>query len=108
MQASRTARFEGESFGAGVSFFLVDNDPGQGPGLHKHPYSETWVVLSGEAVITADGQQVEARKGDIVVVGSETPHKFRNSGAGPLEIVCVHASPRFIQDNLEDDDRSSG
>jgi len=104
MDGSRTARFEGEQHGSGVSFFLVDNDPGQGPPLHKHPYTETWVVLSGQAVITADGQHIEAGKGDIVVVGAETPHKFRNTGSGPLELVCIHASPRFIQDDLEDDD----
>jgi hypothetical protein len=34
---SRTRRFEGEQFGADVSFFLVDNDPGEGPDLHRHP-----------------------------------------------------------------------
>jgi mannose-6-phosphate isomerase-like protein (cupin superfamily) len=36
-----------------------------------------------------------------VVVGAETPHKFKNTGAGPLEVVCIHASPRMIQENLE-------
>ncbi len=41
---TRTAKFEGENYGAGASFFYVDNDPGQGTGLHWHPYSETWVV----------------------------------------------------------------
>jgi mannose-6-phosphate isomerase-like protein (cupin superfamily) len=102
-KGSRTARFEGEPHGAGVSFFLVDNDPGQGPGLHRHPYDETWVVLSGQAMITADGVEIEARKGDIVVVGAETPHKFRNTGTDRLEVMCIHASPRMIQEWLEDD-----
>jgi len=37
----RTTRFEGEHFGSGVSFFLVDNDPGQGSGLHQHPSSSS-------------------------------------------------------------------
>ena len=39
-----TVRFEGEPFGSSVSFFLVDNEPGAGPDLHRHPYSETWIV----------------------------------------------------------------
>ncbi|HET8579520.1 MAG TPA: cupin domain-containing protein [Nitrospiraceae bacterium] len=99
---SRTAKFEGESYGAGVSFFLVDNDPGQGPELHRHPYPETWIVLSGEALITADGVAIEAREGDIVVVGAQTPHKFRNTGTNRLEIACIHASPRMIQESLEE------
>lgn len=104
VSGSRTATFEGESHGSGISFFLVDNDPGQGPGLHRHPYSETWIVLSGEALLTADGVDIEARKGDIVVVGPETPHKFRNTGSDRLEIMCIHASPRMIQEDLDEDD----
>ncbi len=98
--SSRTATFEGEPHGSGVSFFLVDNDPGQGPGLHRHPYSETWVVLAGAAVITADGEELPAKEGDVVVVDAETPHKFRNTGTDRLQIMCIHASPRFIQEWL--------
>ena len=103
-QGSRTAKFEGEPYGAGISFFLVNNDPGQGPGLHRHPYDETWIVLSGEALITADGVEIEARKGDIVVVGAETPHKFRNTGTDRLEVMCIHAAPRMIQEWLDEDE----
>jgi quercetin dioxygenase-like cupin family protein len=39
-----TVTFEGEPHGSGVSFFLVSNEPGQGPDLHRHPYSETGIV----------------------------------------------------------------
>jgi mannose-6-phosphate isomerase-like protein (cupin superfamily) len=98
---SRTARFEGEPHGSEISFFFVDNDPGQGPALHVHPYSETWMVLSGEALFTADGEEIEAGEGDIVVASKGAPHKFRNTGSGPLQIMCVHASPRIIQEDLE-------
>ena len=50
--ANRTLRFEGEDHGSGVSMFLVDNEPGEGPGLHRHPYSETWIVRSGRVRFT--------------------------------------------------------
>jgi mannose-6-phosphate isomerase-like protein (cupin superfamily) len=96
-----TVTFEGEGYGSGVSFFLVDNRPGSGPDLHKHPYSETWIVRSGTARFTADGEELEAGPGDIVVVGAETPHKFKNAGTGRLEIVCIHSSPRMVQEDLE-------
>jgi mannose-6-phosphate isomerase-like protein (cupin superfamily) len=96
-----TVTFEGEPYGSGVSFFLVDNEPGNGPDLHRHPYAETWIVRSGEARVTADGEEIEARAGDIVVVGAETPHKFKNVGTDRLDIVCIHASPRMIQEDLE-------
>jgi mannose-6-phosphate isomerase-like protein (cupin superfamily) len=97
-----TVRFEGEPSGSGVSLFLVYNQPGEGPDLHRHPYSETWIVRSGAARFTADGEDIEAGSGDIVVVGPETPHKFKNSGTGRLELVCVHDSPRIIQEELEE------
>jgi quercetin dioxygenase-like cupin family protein len=56
-----TLTFEGEPQSSGVSFFLVDNEPGAGPDLHRHPYSETWIVRSGKARFTADGADLEAR-----------------------------------------------
>ena len=95
-------KFEGEPYGSGVSFFLVNNEPGTGPDLHKHPYSETWIVRTGKARITADGEDIEAGPGDIVVVGSETPHKFKNISADRLDIICIHSSPQIIQERLEE------
>jgi mannose-6-phosphate isomerase-like protein (cupin superfamily) len=98
---NQTLRFEGKDHGSGVSMFLVDNEPGEGPGLHVHPYSETWIVRSGRARFTADGEDLEAGPGDILVVGPDTPHKFVNLGPGRLDLVCVHDSPRIIQEDLE-------
>lgn len=71
-----TVTFEGEPYGSGVS-------------------------RRGHARMTADDKDFEAGPGDIVVVGSETPHKFTNAGTEPLDIICVHASPRMIQEWLE-------
>jgi mannose-6-phosphate isomerase-like protein (cupin superfamily) len=96
-----TVTFEGEQHGSGVSFSLVNNEPGAGPDLHRHPYSETWIVRAGKARFTADGEDIEAGPGDIVVVGSETPHKFKNIGEERLDIICIHASPRMVQEALE-------
>jgi mannose-6-phosphate isomerase-like protein (cupin superfamily) len=99
-----TLTFVGEPHGSGVSFFLVDSEPGAGPGLHRHPYAETWIVRRGKARMTADGEDFEAGPGDIVVVGAETPHKFKNAGTERLDIVCIHASPVMIQEELEEQD----
>ncbi len=97
-----TVQFEGESYGSEISFFLVNAEPGMGPALHKHPYSETWIVRNGKARITADGGDIEAGPGDIGVVSAETPHKFKNIGTDQLEIICIHASPRMIQEWLKE------
>ena len=96
-----TLTFEGEAHGSGVSFFLVDNQPGEGPDLHRHPYSETWIVRGGKGRFTADGKDIDAGPGDILVVGPETPHKFKNVGTERLDVICIHASPRIIQEALE-------
>lgn len=97
-----TITFEGEGYGSGVSFFLVNNQPGTGPSMHKHPYSETWIVRNGRARITADGQEIEAGPGDIIVVSSETPHKFKNIGEERLDIICIHDAPKMSTVWLEE------
>lgn len=98
---NRTVEFQGEPYRAGISFFLVDNEPGEGPGLHKHPYAETWIVRSGRVSVTAAGDEVEAGPGDVVVVEADTPHAFRNLGPGRLEIVCIHAAGRMATEWLD-------
>ncbi|PYI65998.1 MAG: cupin domain-containing protein, partial [Verrucomicrobia bacterium] len=39
--------------------------------------------------------------GDIAIVPANTPHRFVNSGQTVLRQIDVHASPKFIQANLE-------
>ncbi len=94
--AIAAVEFEGEPYGAGISFFQENLPPGKGPGLHKHPYAETCILLSGQAAIVIDGEEIVAGAGDIVVIGPATPHRFTAIGDGRLDMVCVHASDRFI------------
>jgi mannose-6-phosphate isomerase-like protein (cupin superfamily) len=96
-----TITFEGEPYASGVSFFLVNSQTGAGSRLHRHPYSETWIVRGGRALFTADGEELEAGPGDIIVVSTDTPHKFTSLGPERLEMVCIHDSPTMIQENLE-------
>lgn len=98
---SRTVRFEGADHGTDISFFSVDNDPGQGPRLHVHPYPETWIVKSGRARIVAGEESFEVGPGDIAVVPAGVKHKFTNIGDERLVIFCVHAAGTMVQDDLE-------
>src|SRR5260221_2217548 len=58
-EVSRT--FEGGRHGpCSVSFFLVHNQPGQGPRLHHHPYDETFVILEGRVRGSVGGEALDA------------------------------------------------
>jgi mannose-6-phosphate isomerase-like protein (cupin superfamily) len=97
-------RFEGYRYGeVNVSFFLVDSPPGGGAGLHTHPYEEIFVVQEGEATFTAGDDTIEVSGGQIVVVPAGVPHKFVNSGSGPLRQVDIHPSGRIQQVNIPED-----
>lgn len=100
-ESSRTLLFEGYRFGSQSSFFAVDNGPGQGPGLHRHPYTETWHVLAGEATIRMGVDTVVAHAGDTAVVAPNTWHMFTNTGTDRLRMMCIHASDRLIQEDAD-------
>jgi mannose-6-phosphate isomerase-like protein (cupin superfamily) len=100
---SETAyEFEGHHYDdTGVSFIVVDVPPGSGPKLHRHPYEEAFVVQEGIVTFTARDNVIEASGGQVVVEAG-VPHKFVNSGAGPLRQVDIHASERFITEWFND------
>jgi quercetin dioxygenase-like cupin family protein len=83
-------RFDGADHGAPVSFFLVHTQPGGGPGLHSHPYVETFIIQEGQATFTVGDERFEAEAGDIIVAPANTPHAFVNSGADVLRSVDIH------------------
>ena len=93
--------FQGYHLGAGVSFIVVDAPPGSGPRLHRHPYEEVFVVQKGTATFTAGDEVIEACGGQVVVVPAGVPHKFVNSGTGPLRQVDVHPVARMQTEWLE-------
>jgi mannose-6-phosphate isomerase-like protein (cupin superfamily) len=71
--------------------------------LHKHPYEEIFVTLEGEATFTVGDATIEVSAGQIVVAPAGVPHKFVNSGSGPLRQVDIHPSGRIQQVNIPED-----
>ena len=78
-----------------MSVITVDAAPGEGPDLHRHPYEEVFAVLEGEATFTLGEETIVARGGDFVVAPPQVAHACKNTGAGRLRSVDIHASPVF-------------
>jgi quercetin dioxygenase-like cupin family protein len=91
-------RFEGREHGSSVSFFIGSFPPGTGPGLHRHPYDETFIVEAGSATFTIADQTLELAAGQIAVVPAGTSHKFL-SGEG-FRLISIAPSDHMIQEDL--------
>jgi Mannose-6-phosphate isomerase len=104
IQLNETAyRFQGgEHGGIPFSFFWMFTSPGGGPGLHIHPYEEVFVMQQGQATFTIGDAMLEVHEGEIVVAPATTPHKFKNSGEEPLQMISIHPSKQVIQKFLEE------
>jgi quercetin dioxygenase-like cupin family protein len=88
--------FVGEVQGqTGISFFLVNSEPGRRVRLHSHPYDEVVYVIEGQSTWMVNGQQVIATAGDTVVVHAGEAHAFVNSGSGQLRQIDIHLHPTF-------------
>ena len=95
--------FEGYRFGdVAVSFLLIEAPPGGGPALHSHPYEEVFIVQEGQATFTVGDATIEATAGQIVIAPPGVPHKFVNSGTGPLRQVDIHPRERMTTTWLEE------
>ncbi len=79
--------------GLPISLFLVDDQPGAGPLLHRHPYAEVFVVHAGEARFEIDDLRLTATAGDILIAPAMSAHRFTNSGEGRLRVTAIHTAP---------------
>ena len=95
--------YEGRERGAEISFFVTNTPPGMGPGLHVHPYTETFLVIEGEGTFTVGDEQVVVPEGHVVFVPPETPHGFKNRTDSVLRVIGIHDAGEVTQTWLEDD-----
>jgi mannose-6-phosphate isomerase-like protein (cupin superfamily) len=103
------SEIEGEPYGAGVSIILFSADEdGAGPALHQHPYPETFVIHSGQAIFTIGEETLVGRGGQIIVVPAFTPHKFAKTGPERFASTDIHANSVFITDWLDPDPKWRG
>lgn len=99
--ADGTIQFTGAEHGAGVSFFISRTPPGRGPGLHRHPYEETFVIEAGRIRFTVGDDVIEAGPGDIVVAPAGVPHDFVVVGDESIRSINIHPVARMETEWLE-------
>ena len=77
--------------------------------LHHHR-SEHWVVVSGTAEVSLDGQTLLLRQGESTYVRGGTKHRLRNPGVIPLEVIEVQLGEYLEEDDIVrfDDDYGRG
>lgn len=106
IEDGRNGEFSGQDIASGgVSVIWVDAmPPGGGPKPHRHAYPETFVVIEGNATFTVDGETMQAKAGNVIVVPAGVVHAFVNAGPGVLRQVDIHATDRIVTEWMEDAD----
>jgi len=66
-----------------------------GPQMLSHAGEEGGVVIKGKIEITVANAVQTLGPGDAYYFESRLPHRFRNVGASPCEIVSANAPPTF-------------
>lgn len=85
-----------------ISLFLVDDPPGAGPLMHRHPYPELFIVHSGHAEFQIDEMRLIAMTGDILIAPAASAHRFTNIGHARLRVTAIHTAPRMETEWLEE------
>jgi mannose-6-phosphate isomerase-like protein (cupin superfamily) len=73
--------------------------PGKETLLHRHRSTEEiYHVTEGCGRMTLEDREFEIRAGDTICIPPRTPHRVRNSGTGPLRILCASSPPYSHED----------
>lgn len=86
--------------GAQSTFRIVDiaeTEPGAAPRRpHWHPDCEECIhVLAGYGVTWVDGEEYPMKPGDTIRIGPGERHVTRNTGSGPLTLLCYFPVPQI-------------
>lgn len=85
----------------------INVNPGARLSLQSHRRrAENWVVVSGEALVTVDDQQIVVKKGENIFVPQGARHRMENTRKEPLMIIEVQNGDYLGEDDIiryEDD-----
>jgi quercetin dioxygenase-like cupin family protein len=84
--------FVDRSFGAiHQSLFLIQYMPGAKIDPHDHTFEESYLIVSGRVLATADGKSYDLGPGDVIWTGVGCIHSFENAGSEPVRWIETQA-----------------
>lgn len=69
---------------------IVTLEPGRQVDLHDHDEEETFIAISGSAILEVDGQTTELRATDVAYIPRLSKHSLRNPGTDPFIMVDIY------------------
>jgi quercetin dioxygenase-like cupin family protein len=81
------------AFTTGMSVF----PPGRGAPMHSHNCDEQVTMLEGAGEVEIDGQVTALKQYDTTYIPANVPHRFHNTGTGPMRIVWIYSSGRVTR-----------
>jgi quercetin dioxygenase-like cupin family protein len=69
-------------------------EPGGFTPHHQHDYEHEILILKGAGTAKSPSGERTFRAGDVIWVPANEMHQFRNTGAAPLEFICLIPAPR--------------
>jgi len=80
----------------------VTVNPGTQLSTHRHQRrSEHWHVVSGNAVVGVDGQEVSLGPGDSVNIHCGAAHRLRNAGSDRVVFIEILRGEHSAEDDIE-------
>ncbi|MCG3127143.1 MAG: hypothetical protein CHACPFDD_02001 [Phycisphaerae bacterium] len=68
-------------------------EPGGFTPHHQHDYEHEILILKGQGTAQSTQGERTFRAGDVIWVPANEMHQFRNTGATPLEFICLIPAP---------------
>ncbi|MGB4441629.1 MAG: mannose-1-phosphate guanylyltransferase/mannose-6-phosphate isomerase [Coriobacteriia bacterium] len=80
---------------------LIEVKPGSRLSLQKHFHrAEHWVVVSGTAVVTRDGERIEVNANESVFLPVGCVHRLENCGKASLQLIEVQVGEYLGEDDI--------
>jgi quercetin dioxygenase-like cupin family protein len=68
---------------------VIELAPGGYTPHHAHPWEHEQFVHAGQGSVLMNDQWVDFGPGSVLFIPADEEHQFKNTGKGPLVIVCL-------------------